>query len=256
MIRKLRKLVLVLIASTLLGVSSVACTDLVEPAILFGQEVDGSVVAGGVERLYRVFVPDNNSDAATAPQPLVLALHGLGMNAAAMSWVTGFNDVARRNGFIVVYPEALEGNWNDGQLNSTNPVDDVAFIAALIDQLQATYRIDPKRIYVTGISKGGYMTTRLAVDLSDRIAAAAPVSAILGNALATDSTSGRPVPVMIIEGDTDPISSTVSGILDQFSQYGLDGDSILNSFATVSFWVERNHAVTPPVVTQYPDVDP
>ncbi len=226
-------------------------TDLLSPAMLIGRESDETISSGGVDRRYRVFLPSSAASGAAAPQPLVLALHGLGMDPTTMSWVTNMSSVAEKHGFIVVYPGALDGNWNDGVLGSE--VDDVAFIRELLDKLQASYRIDPKRIYIAGLSKGGYMANRLAIELSDRIAAVAPVSAVMSTGLAGVASSGRPIPVMIIEGEADPIKSSVAGIVGQF---GGIGSAILSALETVNFWIGRNHAAANPGVTYEPDGDP
>src|SRR5207237_8315757 len=89
----------------------------------------------------------------------------------------GRDAVCDREGFAVVYPEGEHGHWNDGRgdANGSAPVDDVAFIRTLIDTLAAAYPIDTDRVYATGISNGGIMSYRLACDLSDKIAAIAPV---------------------------------------------------------------------------------
>jgi polyhydroxybutyrate depolymerase len=119
------------------------------------------------------------------PAPLVIVLHGGGGNSKNIEKVSKFSDKADKEGFIVVYPDGT-GNipniftWNGGFCCGyalENKVDDVGFIMALIDSFENQYNIDSNRIYVTGISNGGIMSYRLASELSEVIAAAAPVAA-------------------------------------------------------------------------------
>jgi polyhydroxybutyrate depolymerase len=84
-------------------------------------------------------------------------------------------------------------------------VDDVGFLSALIDKLSRDYRIDPKRVYSTGISNGGFMSQRLACDLADKIAAIAVVAATMGRDLAGRCKPSRPVSVLLIQGTEDPL---------------------------------------------------
>jgi len=107
--------------------------------------------------------------------------------------------IADEEGFIVVYPDASPGGWNIGDAYSPD-VDDVGFISALIDTLSRRERIDTLRIYVTGFSLGGMMSYRLAAELSERIAAVAPVA---GQWL-PPVTPERGVPIIQFQDVFDP----------------------------------------------------
>ncbi len=94
----------------------------------------------------------------------------------------GFNKLADKDGFIMVYPDGIELNWNDGRMDEEandrahrENIDDVGFISALIDSMIKDYNINPKQVYVTGISNGAIMSYRLACELSHKITAIAPV---------------------------------------------------------------------------------
>jgi polyhydroxybutyrate depolymerase len=135
----------------------------------------------GLERTYILHVPPSYNE--RHPVPLVISLHGGGGNAGHQRRVSDFNRLADEKGFIVVYPNGTGQRqdailtWNGGACCGyamTNNVDDVGFIRALIAELSNAYAIDPKRIYVTGISNGGIMAYRLACEASDVIAAIAP----------------------------------------------------------------------------------
>src|SRR5207248_1712283 len=111
-----------------------------------------------------------------------LALHGAGMNGRMMRWFTGLDRKADREGFIVVYPDGTGSGsfltWNAGALFrlAGNRADDIAFLRELLDDLGKVVNVDPKRVFATGMSNGGMMCYRLAAEMSDRIAAIAPVA--------------------------------------------------------------------------------
>lgn len=217
------------------------------------RELEQILSADGLQRRYRIYVPTTYSAAAVSPRPLVLAFHGWGQSAAGMSRLTGLDELAEKYDFIIAYPEGIDGNWNDGRPNINPTIDDVSFVRELIDTLESQYRIDPQRIYATGLSNGGHMCNRLAIEMSDRIAAVAPVAAIISQALSQSQVVGRPVPLMLIEGDADPVTPFGGGTV---GMAGINRGEVLSANATISFWVARNRAVSPPVMSVEPDVDP
>jgi polyhydroxybutyrate depolymerase len=164
-----------------------------------------TLTVGGLNRTYVVHVPEGHDQ--EHPMPVVLALHGATMNGPMMAWFSGLNRKADEAGLIVVYPNGT-GNfssftWNGGNCCGSavqNKVDDVAFINALLDDLMGSYPVDRQRIYATGMSNGAVMTYRLASELSDRIAAIAPVSGSMGTEI---SRLKRPVSVLHFHGTLD-----------------------------------------------------
>ena len=139
----------------------------------------------GIERSYVVRTPSGLAQ-HNGLVPLVLVLHGGGGNAGNAESMTGFTAKAEEEDFIVVYPEGTGRfrkrhlTWNAGHccgIAMKRRVDDVGFIGALLVKLLADYPVDPKRVYATGMSNGGMMTHRLGIELSDRLAAIAPVVA-------------------------------------------------------------------------------
>ena len=164
-----------------------------------------SLAVGGLNRTYVVHAP-KGYDPKT-PMPVVLALHGATMNGPMMAWFSGLNRKADEAGFIAVYPNGTgrfsSYFWNGGNCCGSamqNKVDDVAFINALLDDLMGSYHVDPQRIYATGMSNGAIMAYRLASELSDRIAAIAPVSGSLGTETCQPK---RPVSVLHFHGTMD-----------------------------------------------------
>ena len=165
----------------------------------------GSIVSSGQKREYLLHVP-RSYDRAT-PTPLVISMHGA-MNWPALQMkLSQWNQAADVNGFIVVYPSGTGTGpkaWfmEGAQMPSRMP--DVRFISALIDTLEATYNIDPTRIYANGLSNGGGMAFVLSCTLSDRIAAIGAISAAqsLPSNWCPDST---PVPMIAFHGTADRI---------------------------------------------------
>ncbi len=162
----------------------------------------------GIKRRYLLRTPGESRPSAGAV-PLVLVLHGGGGNAENAERMTGFSDKARREGFIVVYPEGSSRfrqkllTWNAGHCCGyamEHQVDDVGFIRALITRLIKEHPIDRKRIYVTGMSNGGMMTHRLGRELSDQIAAIAPVVATV---FGDESKAAHPVSALMLNGMLD-----------------------------------------------------
>ena len=135
---------------------------------------DRKLTVGEQKRNYIVHIPTGHDP--KKPTPVVLALHGAGMNGSMMRWFCGLNKTSDANGFIAVYPSGTGSGpfltWNAGgligKLNGGRP-DDVAFMGSLLDDLGTLVTIDEKRIYACGLSNGGMMCYRLAIEMSDTI---------------------------------------------------------------------------------------
>ena len=219
----------------------------------------GSLQFGGIERTYRIYVPPRAGRAG--PMPVVLALHGGGGTGLNMEQLTlgGFNRLSETQGFAVVYPDGVDRHWNDGRgvqeyRAHRENVDDVGFIAALIEHLARTQGIDRSRVYASGISNGGLLSMRLAHELSHGIAAIAPVAISITDKIAAMRAPGRPIPVVLIPGVRDPLVPWDGGNL------GFPGGRavgrVLSVAETVRHWVNHNRCAPTPTVTREPDRDP
>ena len=158
-------------------------------------------------RKYMVHVPPQYDPAR--PTPVVLALHGAAMTGPMMAWFCGMNKKSDAAGFIVVYPSGTgQGpllTWNAGGLSgplAAGRPDDVAFIRALLTELETLLNVDRRRVYACGLSNGAMMCYRLAAELSDRIAAIAPVA---GTVAMEKMEPGRPVSVLHLHGTRDEL---------------------------------------------------
>lgn len=206
----------------------------------------------GIEREYVVHLP--NGAAPEAPAPLVLALHGGSGTARGMARLTGFDGVAEREGFIVVYPEGVDRQWNDGRaVPGHGPrldVDDVGFLAEVVERIAAAYRVDRGRVFVTGISNGAMMSLRLATERPDLFAAAAGVAGAVSEALASGPPPTAPIPVMLVNGTEDPLVPFAGGDVTVF---GRPRGRVLSTAGSVAYWVGHNGAEPDGVEVVLPD---
>jgi len=157
------------------------------------------------EQERRAIVVNGSGD--SSKRPAVLVLHGGMGSAAQMRATSGFDKVAKANGFMVVYTEGTDISggrhaWNTGFLlrRQVQDADDIAYFDTLIDTLVSEHGADPTRIYMTGGSNGGMMTYVYAVARAERLAAVAPVVASM---FTFDNVPSVPLPILIINGAKD-----------------------------------------------------
>ena len=167
-----------------------------------------TITTSGQERLYYLKVPTLKKPKA---RPLVIYLHGGASNYKEVFEYVQLDRLAQRKKFFLVAPQSTGGGffacWNHGVKNGCPAVfrnePDVQFISDIIDQMIAEYPVDPSRIYVTGFSSGANMAYRVACDLSERVAAIAPVAV---QEPYEDCYPTRAVPVMVINGTEDRLT--------------------------------------------------
>jgi len=223
-----------------------------------------TLMHGGIKRSYEVRVP-KGLDKSGSRVPLVLVLHGGGGNGVNAEAMTGFTEKAVKEGFVVVYPEGTGRfagrflTWNAGHCCGRameKRVDDVGFINVLLDRLIKDYPVDPKRVYVTGLSNGGMMTHRLGIELSHRITAIAPVIATL---FGDEKKPAHPVSALMINGMLDQSVPYQGGSPGGRFPDAWDGTTALPALAQATFWAGANGCVATPdeqdqgafVVTRY-----
>jgi len=167
-----------------------------------------TVISSGLTRRYLLYVPDSYQP--DRPVPLVISVHGFVQWPAHQARLTGWNQLADREGFLMAYPKGrgFPLRWYTQPIaaDQEKSGEDVQFFKDLISQLSASYNIDPDRIYVNGMSNGGGMTNLLASELSERIAA---FGGVAGAYLppAEIPKDHRPVPWIAFHGVNDPIVS-------------------------------------------------
>ncbi len=200
----------------------------------FGQY--DSIPFDGLNRTFLLRLPPSYD--GSIEMPLVIAMHGGFGSADNLENQSLLTQKGEAENFIVVYPEGVASilnirTWNAGGccgFAANTNVDDVGFINALIDTLLADYAIDEQRIYATGMSNGGFMSYRLACELSDRIAAIAPVACSM---LLEDCEPLRPVPVIHFHSLQDSSIPYLGGEGDgPSSHHNPPQDSVMNVWAS------------------------
>ena len=203
----------------------------------------------GRTRTYRIYVPKGYEPAKALP--LVIAMHGGTGTAKGMQKLAGnFDEIADREGFFVAYPDGYGRTWNDGRALDSFPamkenVDDVDFIRTLIDTLHARLNVDVTRVYATGISNGGHMSHRLAAELSDRLAAVAPVAASMPANILKTASPAHPIGILMIFGTEDPLNWWKGG--------GAAGGTSPPVPDMIRWWARQNGCAEEPTVTRLPD---
>lgn len=212
---------------------------------------------GKYNRVCYVYVP-SSLDKEKKP-PLLIVLHGGGGTWRGMVRLTGgkFDKLADKEGFIVVYPDAIDKHWNDGRglenrKSNRENVDDVGFISKIIDLMAKQYNIDGTRVYATGISNGGMMSYRLALDLTGKIAAIAPVTASMGENISRTKTPSAPISALIMNGTKDPLVPYNGGEVHfGKTRHGM----VISTQDTVKYFVKYNGCSSSPVTASLPDTN-
>lgn len=181
---------------------------------------------------------------------LVLNFHGFTSDAAQQAILSRMNRASEKRNFIVVYPQGLGRSWNAGACCGqawVDAVDDVAYVRALLDELEESYCIDTKRVFATGMSNGGFFSHRLACEVSDRIAAIAPVAGVYGSPSSACKPK-RPVPVLELHGTWDPLVPYSGGL--PLVRLDIPAPISFPSVAkTVTDWKNRNGCSAGPTTT-------
>jgi poly(3-hydroxybutyrate) depolymerase len=270
--------------------------------MLWGQQTKEKVTVDDVDRTFTVRLPRGYD-----PQkkyPVVILLHGLNQDADDMERLTGFDQLADKDGIITVYPAALHGRWNVGvhpQVRQTSPmgpgrrrggyggggypgggypgggypggggggggypgggqqqprnqqpddehnrsteVDDIGFFNQMLDQITAKFSADPSRIYAAGLSEGGFMSLRVGCTISDRIAAVAAIGAAMPKTMVC--LPSRPVPLVLIDGTSDPVVPYGGGTEHNLSVATLSVEDSAKAWAKIDHCGEKPaHAKLP-----------
>jgi len=178
------------------------------------------------------------------------------MDIASAIGYSDMRPIADSAGFILVYPQGLPepntssskggGNvWTYKDASTTTSVDNLGFVAAMIDKLASKYNIDEKRVYASGYSDGGAFSYELACRLSNRIAAIGVVARSMDIETYNSCSPTHPTAVLTIHGTKDDYD----GIIYQ-------GITYFPSLNDVNrYWVNHNHTDTIPTVVQLPDLN-
>ena len=211
-------------------------------ATVTAQQKNESIIVDHNRREFIIYLPKDVGDKA----PVIISLHGRLGTAIRQMTFANFKPIADRDKVIIVCPQGIERSWNDGRGTPANSrgIDDVKFIDELITYIINTYHADPSRIYVVGMSNGGFMTSRLACELNKRIAAVAVVAASMDQDMGYQPT--QPMPVMYIQGTKYPLVPFAGGQMKGAGGVIYSHEDILKKWAAV------DQCDNKPVVTNLP----
>lgn len=206
----------------------------------------------GNERSFIVYLPVGYNK--VGKMSMIFAIHGGNGTPEGMINIANFKSIADIEKVVLVYPAGIQKNWNDGRPTTPNQlgINDVSFFNQLCDYMINNYSVDGTKIFATGISNGGFMSSRLGCELSNRIAAiAVDAATIEATTIASNCNPSRPVPAMYIHGTTDPLVPFVGG---QMGASGTAGGRILSHFQAIDKWVTINGCNSTPTITDLPDI--
>lgn len=203
-----------------------------------GQLKFDSLPVNKLERTFTYYLPEQLDELPA----LVFVLHGSMSSSEDIRWQTayGFERLAQTENFIPVYPNGFENHWNDCRASAnysanTQKINDPEFFKAMVAYFKQHYGIDDQKVYATGLSNGGHMSYRLALEVPELVRAIAPMAASLPVADNNDcGVRGKPVSVAIFNGTNDPINPYEGGLVE------LMGDSsrgsVQSSEQTMDYW--------------------
>lgn len=243
-----------LIRAVLLSVALLVCVgaglfgyflytpDAVEPK-LSGTLRTATIKVSGVSYTYRLYQPKD----LTAGSPLVVVLHGSGQNGAQIRMETGFgfDRLADQQQFAVLYPSSKSFDWNDcsktGDFNAEgHQLDHVAYLNELVDTLVASHQFDQQRIFAAGVSSGGFMSLRLALESASRFRAVAAVSAnVPAPANFKCQLQAASSSVLLLNGTADPLVPYQGGRAALWGMFFDSGD-VLSAQASAEFFAGHN----------------
>lgn len=216
-----------------------------------------SIIIDGTQRDYHIYVPNNSLN-----KPIVLLLHGNGGNFDAVIGETDVKspqkiwlELAEQNEFIVLIPNGSLGSedrrgWNDCRNDAQgNPqTDDVLFISELLEKVKSEYNHNEDKVYIAGISNGGQMAIRLALEIPEKITAFASVIASMSDSSeCTNSTV--PISALFMNGTEDPILPYDGGQMT--GNRGL----VKSTEENISYWTNRNNITNAPIEQTINDIN-
>lgn len=226
---------------------------------LSGELRDRSVQWESRPRHFTAYVPQR----LAAEPDLVFVLHGSGGSGAQMRTVSAyrFDELADATGAVIVYPDGYDNHWNDCRraapyaANREN-VDDVGLLRLLTTALEKELSVRFANVFATGLSNGGHMALRLALEAPDWITAAAPIAANMPDDANFDCTkTARPTALLLMNGTDDPMNPYAGGEVAMFGILASRG-MVLSSDDTAAYFAGLAGHAGEPATESLPDVDP
>jgi polyhydroxybutyrate depolymerase len=199
-----------------------------------------AITLNGLARTWSLVVPPG--PAPSKARPLIIALHGADGRGTDMRGL-GFEALASAAGYLVAYPDAWEGSWNDGRVGVQSvahqqQVDDVGFLQALIAQAVHEAGADARRVAVVGISNGAMMASRLACEAGSSLAAVALVDGVGPQDLPTRCNGATALPVVVVAGTADTVVPYLGGPVAR--RNGLSRGAAASVDSVLDIWLRRD----------------
>lgn len=232
----------------------ILCTGLLLSLALKAQLTD-SVEIEGHYRTFHFNKPEVRRNAS-----IVFALHGSGGNGKAVMRNTAkLEAIAKQENIVIVYPDGYKHYWNECRRMADTPpnkedINEEKFFTAMIDYFKKKYKTDSRKVFVVGTSGGGQMAYKLGMTIPHKIRAITAIIANLPDSANMDCIpSGKPVPVMIVNGTDDPVNPYAGGMMQAGS---LTLGTVLSTEKTFAYWSDIAGYKGEPIKTIYPDTDP
>ncbi|MBI3760039.1 MAG: hypothetical protein HY269_09870 [Deltaproteobacteria bacterium] len=212
--------------------------------------ISGRLISGDRERTFTYWCP--TSATREKPAALIMVLHGsLGGSDTIGHW-SKLRELAEAKGFAICFPNGIARSWRDGRMADTDDptIDDVRFLDELLDRLLSDLPLEPRRVYLAGMSSGAMMAQRYALEHPERVAALGLVAGSLPKSLEKKTPLPAPVSVLAFHGTNDPIVPFDGGAALQ--RYG----EVLPARDSIKFWAELNQCHTTIATEEISKADP
>ncbi len=154
-------------------------------------------------RQFTLYVPKSADD---KPLSLIINLHGSGMSSTEQMFYTEMNKTADKYGFAVLYPQGIHEDWNVGfEMDYDNGPDDVGYIKKVLEEVRNQIHIDSSKIFVTGISRGGFFAHRLISEMPNVFSGICVVGAPIPNKVIERNKNNDKIAILLVHGTDDQV---------------------------------------------------
>lgn len=216
------------------------------------QDIEGDIRIEGRNRTYTLHLPKNYND--TIQYPLVMVLHGAMGTGTKYSKSTKFSTIGDEQGFISIFPNGMYKSWADARgvsKASKKDVDDVKFLTRLIDKIPQEYSVNTNKIYVAGISNGGFLVQTLACEVPEKFTAFASIISSLPENLSNKCSKDRNIPMLLMNGTQDNYVPFKGGKMPKFTKGGI----IVSTPKTIKHWKNVNQTAKLPQIENIKNFD-
>lgn len=188
-------------------------------------QTNDSFIHNGINRSFVYYTPSSWSP--TESLPVLFVLHGITQNGEGLMDITGFNDIAEENNFIVCYPNGINGAWNADMNISVSQADDIGFIEELSTYMQSNLNTNPTKQYLSGFSNGGFMCYKILCESTQCYAAVATIAGTMSDVIYENCNPQNTTDILHIHG-------TLDGIVNYYgsSTTGLSADALMETWST------------------------